>query len=166
MNGVLQTTHPRNLWLERLAHALPYVLFAAAMLLLDRLGHAATQEEFFKSVRDSVNNTGSGGGGISNGAFAIFLALVALLIAAVVLNNWLKRRAGSAKNVATKSKTFSQPRKLMKEVSKAAGLSGEEMRQLKALADQHGHASPLTLLICPSLLIEGARHGDTKADKQ
>ena len=112
-------TPSRNRWLERLAHALPYLLFAAAMLLLDRIGHAATQEEFFKSVQDSVNNTGPGGSGITPGGVAIFLSLVGLLVAAVAINNRMKARGKSAGTLAAKSNTVNQPRKLMKEIARA-----------------------------------------------
>jgi hypothetical protein len=166
MNAITQTTRSRNLWIERLAHALPYLMFAAAMLLLDRLGRGATQEEFFKSVQDSVNNTGPTGSGISSGGVVVFLSIVGALVGVIALCNRIVARRAQAGSPAAKAAVLNQPRKLMKEVGKAAGLSGEEMRQLKALAEQHGHASPLTLLICPSLLIDGARHEDTKADKQ
>jgi hypothetical protein len=167
MNAVSQTTRSRNHGLERLAHALPYLLFAAAMLLLDRMSRGATQEEFLKSLSDSVNNTGPNGGGASAGGIIVFLSIIGALVGIIaILNRIASRRlprARGAAAVATKSNH--QPRKLAKEIAKAAGLSSEEMRQLKALAEQRGHASPLTLLICPSLLIDGARHQDTKADK-
>src|SRR5215210_4597869 len=115
----------RNLWLERLAHALPYLMFAAAMLLLDRIGRAATQEEFFKSVQDSVNNTGPGGGGITWGGVIIFLGIIGFIVAAVAINNRLKGRTGSSPRAVTvKSNTVNQPRKLMKDIAKVAGLSG------------------------------------------
>jgi hypothetical protein len=169
MNVLTTTARPRNLWLERLAHALPYLMFAAAMLLLDRLGRGATQEEFLKSLSDSVNNTGpNGGGGGSAGGVIVFLSIIGALVGIIaILNRIASRRPPRARGAvaAAAAKTSHQPRKLAKEIAKAAGLSGEEMRQLKALAEQHGHASPLTLLICPSLLIDGARHQDTKADK-
>jgi hypothetical protein len=166
MNAVTTTTRSRSIWLERFAHALPYLMFAAAMLLLDRLGRGATQEEFLKSLSDSVNNTGPNGGGASAGGIIVFLSIIGALVGVIaILNRIASRRKPRTRAAAVAAKTNHQPRKLAKEIAKAAGLSGEEMRQLKALAEQHGHASPLTLLICPSLLLEGARREDTKADK-
>jgi hypothetical protein len=167
MNAVTTTTRSRSIWLERFAHALPYLMFAAAMLLLDRLSRGATQEEFFKSLQQSVDNTGPNGGGVSAGGVIIFLSIIGALVGVIaILNRIASRRKPRTRAAATvAAKTNHQPRKLAKEIAKAAGLSGEEMRQLKALAEQHGHASPLTLLICPSLLLEGARREDTKADK-
>lgn len=162
------TTRQRNLLLERFAHALPYLLFAAALLLLDSIGRAATQEEFFKSLQNSVNNTGPGGGGVTLRGFMMFLGAVGLVVALVILNQKLKARAAAPKPAPrplSKPTNINQPRKLMKEIGKAAGLSRDELRQLKAVAEERGHASPLTLLVCPSLLIEAARKDDTIADK-
>ncbi len=159
----------RNRWTERLAHALPYLLFAAVMLLLDSIGRGATQEEFFKSVQQSVNQGPVGEGGVSLRGFAMFLGVAGLLVTGLILANRFQRRApGAAKpapRALSKPTNINQPRKLVKEIARAAGLSGDELRQLKAAADELGHASPLTLLICPSLLIEAARKDDTNADK-
>jgi hypothetical protein len=172
MNGMttINGSIRRNPWLERLAHALPYLLFAAVLLLLDSLARAApTQEEFFKSVQDSVNSTSGGRpGGISLTNFSMFLGAVGIVIALGWLNHRLKRHAASRRRTTPtlKAATNNQPRKLIKEIAKAAGLSSDEVRQLKSLAEQYGYASPLTLLACPSLLIDAARQGDTKADKQ
>ncbi len=145
----ISAARERSPWLERVAHALPYLLFAAAMLLLDSIGRGATQEEFFKSLQDSVNNVGPHGSGVTWRGFAYFLGAIGLVVALVILNDRLKTRAASGprRRGPAKPHTLNQPRKLMKEVVKAAGLSGEEVRQLKALADQHGHGSPLTLLV-------------------
>ncbi|MDQ3439979.1 MAG: hypothetical protein M3478_06465 [Planctomycetota bacterium] len=161
----------RNLWAERLAHALPYLLFAAAMLLLDSMARGATQEEFFKSLQDSVNNGPNGNNGeITGRGFALFLGVVGLIVAALVLAQKLylrfSRRKPATRGARPLSKptNINQPRKLMKEIAKAAGLSRDEIRQLKAAADERGNTSPLTLLICPSLLIEAARREGSNAD--
>ena len=164
------TSVQRNLWAERLAHALPYLLFAAAMLLLDSMARGATQEEFFKSVQHSVNNgPGVNNGEISARGFATFLGVIGLIVAVVVLVQKVHKRLSTRRPAGgrplSKPTNINQPRKLMKEISKAAGLSRDEIRQLKAAAEERGHASPLTLLLCPSLLIEAARTDDTNADK-
>lgn len=161
------TIRPRNLFLERFAHALPYVLFIAAMLLLDSIGRGATQEEFFKSVQNSVNNTGPEGGGVTARGFAMFLGVIGLIVAVTILAQKIQRRRASlpAARALSKPTSVNQPRKLMKEIAKAAGLSSDELRSLKAVADHYGHASPLTLLLCPSLLIDAAQKDETSADK-
>ncbi|HEV2296576.1 MAG TPA: hypothetical protein VGR35_22220 [Tepidisphaeraceae bacterium] len=168
----------RNRWAERIAHALPYVLFAAAMLLLDSIGRAATQEEFLKSLHQSVNQGPIGEGGITARGFTLFLGIVGLPIAILVLGNRIqRRRAAGGGKLGSRGATsrgspplssptsINQPRKLIREIAKAAGLSRDELRRLKTVADKHGHVSPLTLLICPSLLIDAARKDDTSADK-
>jgi hypothetical protein len=161
-----------NAWAERLAHALPYLLFAAAMLLLDSMARGATQEEFLRSLRDSVNNGPDGNNGeISARGFAMFLGMLGLIVAFIVLAQKLHKRlahrsgGASPRRSSIKPTNINQPRKLIKEVAKVAGLSRDEIRQLKAAADEQGRASPLTLLICPSLLIEAARKEGTSADK-
>lgn len=158
----------RNPWAERVAHALPYVLFAAAMLLLDSIGRGATQEEFLKSLHQSVNQGPVGEGGITARGFAMFLGVVGLIVAVLIVGNRIQRRTGGAKPAPrplSRPTNINQPRKLVREIAKAAGLSGDELRQLRTAADEHGHASPLTLLICPSLLIDAARKDNTNADK-
>ena len=160
----------RNLWAERVAHALPYLLFAVAMLLLDSMARGATQEEFFKSVQNSVNNgPGVNNGEISARGFATFLGVLGLIVAVLVLVQKVHKRLSARKPAGgrplSKPTNINQPRKLLKEIGKAAGLSRDQIRQLKAAAEERGHASPLTLLLCPSLLIEAARKDDTSADK-
>lgn len=164
------TARRRSLWAEWVAHALPYVLFAAAMLLLDSIGRAATQEEFFRSMQQSVSSgPGGGSGEITARGLATFLGVVGLIVAVAVLVHRVHRRLSNRRHAPPRPlsspTSINQPKKLAKEIARAAGLSGEEMRQLKAAAEQQGHASPLTLLICPSLLIDAARKDDTTADK-
>jgi len=160
-----------NAWAERLAHALPYLLFAAAMLLLDSMARGATQEEFLKSLHNSVNNGPGSSGEITARGLAMFLGVLGLIVAFLVLAQKLHKRfanrpTGPVKSHAiSKPASINQPRKLTKEIAKAAGLSRDEVRQLKTAAEERGHASPLTLLLCPSLLIEAAQKQDTAADK-
>ena len=88
----------RNPWAERLAHALPYLLFAAAMLLLDSMARGATQEEFFKSVQNSVNNgPGVNNGEISARGFAMFLGVIGLIVAVLVLIQKVHKRLSARK---------------------------------------------------------------------
>jgi hypothetical protein len=135
------------------------------------MARGATQEEFLKSLHNSVNNGPGSSGEITARGLAMFLGVLGLIVAFLVLAQKLHKRfanppRGAAKSHAvSKPASINQPRKLMKEVAKAAGLSRDEVRQLKTAADERGHASPLTLLLCPSLLIEAAQKPDTSADK-
>ena len=72
MNALTTTTRSRSLWLERLAHALPYLMFAAAMLLLDRLSRGATQESRLPAERPGVGTAHRGGLHAGEGVELIF----------------------------------------------------------------------------------------------
>lgn len=54
--------------------------------------------------------------------------------------------------------------KLLKEIVKRINLKPGEMRQLKALADEQSVSSPLTLLLCPSILSKALKHQSGKVD--
>src|SRR5687768_3508788 len=59
---------------------------------------------------------------------------------------------------------FNHHGKLLKEMCKAISLKPAERRQLKLLADAQGYASPLTLLLCPSLLARAAQEHEGRVD--
>jgi hypothetical protein len=119
---------------------------------------AATQEEFFRSMQQSVD----GGGSSSTEAGRILLLIVAgaALVGLVMMLGRQKTRK------VAKLRAPNNPRKLMKEISRAARVRPGEMRQLKVLADQQSCESPLTLLLCPSLLVKGIQQQGSKADRQ
>jgi hypothetical protein len=84
-----------------------------------------------------------------------------------VLLAWLSRR--SQRKVV--GATHNHPARLLREVTKAVGLKRAEVRQLKLLAeacaDNAGESpSPLTLLLCPSLLAKAVARNPTKLDRQ
>ena len=54
--------------------------------------------------------------------------------------------------------------KLIKEICKAVPLKKSELRQLKLLAERQEIASPLTLLLCPSLLARAAQEHPGRVD--
>ncbi len=113
---------------------------------------AATQEEVFRSIEQSV----SGEPVDSAKMLGVILFVAATAIVVLVI---AQRRA--AKNDPTGPKVLNHNGKLLKEISRGIDLSALEMRQLRQLTDQLRTASapaptnPLTLLLCPSLLKRG-----------
>ena len=120
---------------------------------------AATQEEFFRSMQQSVDGPG-GGGGEAGRILMLVVAGVALVGLVMVLG---KRRG--PRTVATSGGT-NNPRKLLKEITRASRVTSGEMRQLKVLADEGSCDNPITLLLCPSLLVKGIQQQGSKADRQ
>ena len=123
----------------------PRLLLAAGAALLTCAATAwgqPTQEEFFKSLQQNVD---SSGGGDAKVVLAFLGGATVLVLLAVLYGNRQKRRA-------VKPKALNNGRKLVREVAKAAGVKGWELKELKTAADDGACASPLTLLICPSLI--------------
>jgi hypothetical protein len=120
---------------------------------------AATQEEFFRSMQQSVEGDAGGSGSEAGRILMLLFAGAALVGLVMVLGRQQKRKT------ATSGGGIHSPRKLMKEISRVARVSSGEMRQLKVLADQESCTSPITLLLCPSLLVKGIQQ-DGKADRK
>ena len=99
----------------------------------------AKLEDVFRSTRESM--TPSIG----------FGPLVPLLLAAVGLALLLLLLNLRRKRVATPA-SLNSPKRLMKEVGKTLPMKSGEMRQLRELAESLNLESPVTLLLCPSLL--------------
>ena len=117
-----------------------------------------TQEEVFKSIGDTVNKPVD-----SSKVVAVLASAAGVVVLLVVVSHWRKRE--------TKSKSLDHPGKLLKEVLRNVPLKGAEVKQIKLLSQElrpRGDAqrveSPLTLLLCPSLLAEAAKQCRGKAD--
>jgi hypothetical protein len=107
-----------------------------------------TQEEVFKSIQNSENES------VDGGKLVAVLAVGAGL--AIVLTLFSRRQKREAV-----PKALNHQGKLLREMMKTAGLKTSEIRQLKALADEIAAAgepldNPLTLMLCPSL-VENSR---------
>jgi uncharacterized protein YneF (UPF0154 family) len=103
-----------------------------------------TQEDVFKSIQNSENESVDGGK-----VLAVLAIAVGLVIVLTLFSRRQKREAVP--------KALNHQGKLMREMMKTAGLKSSEVRQLKALADEIAAAgepleSPLTLMLCPSLI--------------
>lgn len=110
------------------------------------------QEDVFKSISDNV-------GGSTDPKFFYILALAgtAFVLLLIVVNSFKNRQA--------RPRAVNHQGKLLKELLKKIPLKGGEVKQLKAMASEQGCASPLTLVLCPSLLAKGM-NTKGKADKR
>lgn len=113
-----------------------------------------TLDEVFKSVNQSMEQRTD-----TRPLLAAFAAIFALLLLLVVVNQ-------RGRKTVAKVKSSNHPHKLTREVLKAAGIRRSELRQLKLLAEAQNLSSPLTLLLCPSLLARGIKDPGIRADRQ
>lgn len=96
-------------------------------------------EDVFKSTQQSMD------GGVSGKKlFALFLGALALIMVLAFLQ-YRKRHAATIR-------TMHSPPKLLKEALKEFSLKSSEVRQLRQLAEEQECESPLTLVLCPSVL--------------
>jgi len=117
---------------------------------------APTQEDVFRSIQNSVDEPSS------SGKVLPFLMAGAAVI--ILLALFTQRR-----NREFSPKPLNHQGKLLKEVLKTVPLRSAEVKQLKMLAESNrgavtGPISPLTLLLCPSLLATSIRNRPLKGD--
>ena len=110
------------------------------------------QEDVFKSISDNV-----GGKTDPRVFYVASLLVVALVLLLAVVNSYKKRKASP--------KAVNHQGKLIKEILKSVPLKGGEVKQLRAMATEQQCTSPLTLVLCPSLLAKGMNTRG-KADKK
>lgn len=131
---------------------------AAVVLLLVRQVQANDQAEFLRSMSEGVSGAGEG---------HAILPIILVVAGVILLLVWL----GTRERKAAKPGTINHSRKLLKQIGREVGLAGAEIRQLKVLADIHAKSggeplhSPLTLLLCPSLLAKTLEAGDSRVDR-
>ena len=98
-----------------------------------------TLDDFYRSTRESLTEAPS------TGRIVALLALAgALLILLIVLHLWYQRQAVP--------KTINNQGRLTKEVGRSLAMKSDELAQLTRAAEEQSLASPLVLLLCPSLL--------------
>ena len=120
-----------------------------------------TQEEVFKSIGQNVGEPVD-----SRHVIAVIAGIAGVIILVAVVG---QRRTGRRPSPGA----LHHHGKLLKEVARAASLKNGELKQLKALvhgARTRGAAdapdSPLTLLLCPSLLARAADADRGKVDRE
>ena len=119
--------------------------FAASWLWVAPLALAQpTQGEVFRSIGENIDGQTRDSGR----TMALVAAAGGLALLLVVLSQVRKREVAP--------KALNHHGKLLREVARNLDLRKSELRQLKLLADERGISSPLTLLLCPSLLSQAA----------
>lgn len=147
-----------------LCSILPALGFAFCVLIFALPSPAQpTQEDVFRSIADNVS--GGGGADADAGKFlAVIGAAIALVLLLALINNRRTR--------VLRPRSLQHPAKLVKEVLKATPLRQAELRQLKLLSEQskttgdHPVESPLTFLLCPSLLARTMKTPPQKVDRR
>ena len=147
---------PQSRW-RTPARAAAAVVFIACLAWTSPCLANPSQDEIFKSISsnvDSQNNSGSGT------FLAVLLSLAGVVMIVAV---WKNRTAGPARGAVA----LNNQAKLIKELMKSTGLKPGQMRQLRVLADDledRGQivTSPLTLLLCPSLLRRAKEEPDQR----
>jgi hypothetical protein len=124
-----------------------------------RIGQFATaaaaqlrQEDVFKSISDNVSGTGD-----PTPFYAVAMVGAGIVLVLLVVNFFQKRQASP--------RAVNHRGKLIKEMLKRVPLKSGEVKQLKTMAAEQGCVSPLTLVLCPSLLAKGL-NAKGKADKR
>jgi hypothetical protein len=114
---------------------------------------APTQQEVFKSIQDNVGST------TDPKKFFAFLALImGLMLLLAVLSKRKQRQVTP--------KTLNHQGKLLREILRQVDLRPAEVRQLKMLAEAQEVESPLTLLMCPSVLAKAVKERSGKVDRK
>ena len=80
----------------------------------------------------------------------LLLSAIGLIVLLAVLNQRRRREAAPP--------ALNHSGKLLREVSRVLPLKNAEIKQLRQLADEQSCASPLTLLLCPSLLSKSVQN--------
>lgn len=119
---------------------------------------APTQDEIFRSIEQNVSTSDQSGK-----VLAILLCMGGLLVVIALVSQRMNRPKGA--------KVVNHPAKLLKEVVKTLPLRPAELKQLKSLADASAGldtpvSSPLTLMLCPSLLAKLAQGQTGKLDRR
>lgn len=111
-----------------------------------------TLDDVFRSTQESMQQEPT-----SERVIALLVGVVAMIVLLVILQQRRRHLAASA--------PLNHHGRLLKEMFKTLSLNRAEIRQLRKLADQQSCASPLTLLMCPSLLTK-ALHGTPSEERK
>lgn len=135
---------------------LAFIIAAIVVLpLFAALAHAEpSQQDVFKSISDNM------GAKTDNSHFIAGMAIIAGV--AILIGIFSRQKPPGA----AKSRSTNHPAKLMKEIVRATSLRPAEVKYLKLLAERESLASPLTLMLCPSVLLKAARTSRTKAEQR
>lgn len=110
------------------------------------------QEDVFKSISENIGSTAD-----PKVFYAVILGAAALVLLLSLVNARRKRTVAP--------RAVNHQGKLVKELLKRVPLKKSELKQLKVMAAEQGCESPLTLVLCPSVLAKGVQEKG-KADKK
>jgi hypothetical protein len=120
---------------------------------------APTQQDIFKSIQDNVSEKADPRWMIfAMAAAAAFLMVMALL--------GMRNQRGAV------PKTLNHQGKLLREIRRHVAIKSTEMKQLKLMVEQvktpdgQPLVSPITLLLCPSLLVKSAPAKSAKINRR
>jgi hypothetical protein len=111
------------------------------------------QEDVFKSISENVSNSSA-----DPATLYFFMGGAALLILLLLVANARKKRQARPRAVNHQGR-------LLKEIVRRVPLKKSELKHLKLLAAEQGCASPLTLILCPSVLAKGLAE-KSRADRK
>jgi len=111
------------------------------------------QEDVFKSISDNVGNSSSD----PRIFYAFIVGVAALILLVVLVNAWRKR--------TSPTRAVNHQGKLTREILAQLPLKKGEYKHLKTMATEQGCESPLTLILCPSIMAKGMTEKG-KADKK
>jgi hypothetical protein len=134
----------------RRAWALAFI--SSFILHPSSLAAPPTQDDILRGISQGMNQQT----GDSSKLLAMLAAAGGLAVLLVVLG-YRRQRELSPKGL-------NHHGKLLKEMCKAISLKPAELRQLKLLAEHQELGSPLTLLLCPSLLARAAQEHPGRVD--
>ena len=123
---------------------------------------APSQEDVFKSIQQNVGKRSDD----SSRGLAVVMGGAGALILALLIGSKVRGRQ-------SRPKVVDHPRKLLREVMKTVPLKKKELKQLKLLAEESRQdgatgepvESPLTLILCPSVLARTLKDRPAKVDR-
>jgi hypothetical protein len=131
----------------------PLLTSAFCLLPAALLTAAPRQEDVFRSIQTNLGERTD-----PTKLLAVACALAGLVIVVILISRVRQREAVA--------KPLNHQGKLMRELQKQVSLKPAEMRQLKTLAEGQPVNNPLTLLLCPSLLVKAAKEKPDKFDRK
>lgn len=117
------------------------ILFSIALLPAHLALANPTQEEVFRSLDQNMHEVPK---------YTLVLPWLFGAAGVVGVVMYFRQR----QKIEANPKALNNPAKLLREVADLAQIGPDELKRLKTLAEQRKCASPLTLLLCPSLLAD------------
>jgi hypothetical protein len=145
--GSLRSAVGNGKWIPPILLAILCLLLPTSHFQLPTASATPTPEDVLRSFNQSMDQEPD-----YSKLLPWLLLFAAATVAVVVFRQRQKRQAVP--------RALNHPGKLIREVVKMAEIDPVQMKELKALAQEHGCDSPLTLLLCPSLMGKASTEPD------